>query len=388
MAPKRLTNFSLLIHNAVEKGLLLFLAAFLALLVSNSTKGEVYTEFLHTQISIGFGSSYFALSIRDWVNELLMAIFFFSVGMEIKRELTVGHLSKNEQRLLPLLAAIGGVVVPVLIFMFFNRNNVLNMRGWAIPAATDIAFALGILALFGKGLPIFLRVFLTALAIIDDLIAVLIIAFFYTDSLQLEYMWYVCLCVIFLAILCYQKIFLWIAYLVIGIIMWSLVMASGIHATIAGAVFGLLIPITDKNGDKPIEKIEKSLYPTVAYIIMPIFAFANSGINLEGLSKDIFTNPIVLGIGLGLFLGKQLGVFSTVYFLIKAKIVAMPEHINFKQFYCISIICGIGFTMSLFIGVLAFNGLEKEMIMVKVGVLSGSLLSFILGGLMLKIIQK
>ena len=388
MVPQRLTNFALLIYNAVEKGALLFLATFLALMISNSIQREIYEGFLQTPISIGFGSSYFALSVRDWINDFLMAIFFFSVGMEIKRELSVGHLSKNDQRLLPLFGAVGGVVAPVLIFIYFNKSNELNMRGWAIPAATDIAFALGVLALFGKGLPVSLRVFLTALAIIDDLIAVLIIAFFYTESLYLEYLWYVGLCVISLAILYYQKIYSGIIYFVIGLIMWALVMASGIHATIAGVVLGILIPITDKNGAKPIEKIEKSLHPIVAYIIMPIFAFANSGVNLTGFSSNIFANPIVLGIVFGLFLGKQLGIFSTVYFLIKTKIVKMPENTNFKQFYCISIICGIGFTMSLFIGVLAFNGLEKEVSMIKVGVLSGSLLSFIFGSLMLKIIQK
>ncbi|WHQ47160.1 MAG: Na+/H+ antiporter NhaA [Candidatus Midichloria sp.] len=388
MTPKRLTNFALLIHNTVEKGLLLFIATFLTLIISNSSCASYYEEFFQTTISLAFAHHSFGLSIREWINELLMAIFFFSVGMEIKRELMVGHLSKNDQRILPLVGAIGGVIFPIIIFILFNKNYEINMRGWAIPAATDIAFTLGVLALCGKGLPVALRVFLIALTIIDDLIAVLIIAFFYTDSLQLQYLWYVSLCVVFLAILCNKKIFFSPIYLVTGIIIWGLIMASGIHATIAGVIIGLLIPITATDGSKPIENIEKNLYPLVAYIIVPIFAFANSGVNLSSLSWKVFCNPIVLGITLGLFVGKQLGIFGTVYFLLKTKIASLPENINLKQFYSITIICGIGFTMSLFIGILAFDEVEKYMSMVKIGVLSGSLLSFIFGTLMLKITQN
>ncbi|MDJ1304628.1 MAG: Na+/H+ antiporter NhaA [Candidatus Midichloria sp.] len=388
MIPKRLTNFALLIHNAVEKGLLLFVAAFLTLIISNASCASCYEAFFQTKISLAFAHHSFGLSIREWINDLLMAIFFFSVGMEIKRELMVGHLSKGEQRVLPLVGAVGGVVFPIIIFILFNKNYELNMKGWAIPAATDIAFALGVLALCGKGLPISLRVFLTALAIIDDLIAVLIITFFYTDSLQLQYLWYVGLCVIFLSILCSKKIFSGPIYLVTGMIMWSLILASGIHATIAGGIMGLLIPITATDGSKPIENIEKSLYPLVAYIIIPVFAFANSGVNLSNLSWEVFCSPIVLGITLGLFVGKQLGIFGTVYLLVKTKITSLPENTNFKQFYSIAIICGIGFTMSLFIDVLAFDEVEEYMSMVKIGVLSGSLLSFIFGALVLKITQK
>ncbi|CAG7591281.1 MAG: Na+/H+ antiporter NhaA [Candidatus Midichloria sp.] len=388
MIPKRLTNFALLIHNAVEKGLLLFVATFLTLIISNSSCADCYEAFFQTKISLAFAHHSFGLSIREWVNDLLMAIFFFSVGMEIKRELMVGHLSKGEQRVLPLVGAVGGVVFPIIIFILFNKNYELNMKGWAIPAATDIAFALGVLALCGKGLPISLRVFLTALAIIDDLIAVLIIAFFYTNTLQLQYLWYVGLCVIFLSILCRKKIFSGLIYLVTGMIMWSLILASGIHATIAGVIMGLLIPITATDGSKPIEHIEKSLYPLVAYIIIPVFAFANSGVNLSNLSWEVFCRPIVLGITLGLFVGKQLGIFGTVYLLVKTKITSLPENTSFKQFYSIAIICGIGFTMSLFIGVLAFDEVEEYMNMLKIGVLSGSLLSFIFGALVLKITQK
>ena len=389
MLPRRLTNFALLIHNAVEKGFLLFLAMFLALtLCNNSTYYALYDNFFATKLSLSFGNNSFGLSTRDWINDLLMALFFFSVGMEIKRELITGHLSTKEQRLLPMIGALGGALLPMCIFILFNINNGENLRGWAIPTATDIAFALGVLSLFGGSLPLSLKVFLTALAIIDDLLAVIIIALFYTSSLELTYLWYVGICIIILLIINKLDITSGLLYITLGVCMWVLVMASGVHATLAGVLIGILIPVTTNNGVKIIENIEKNLHPLVSYIIMPVFAFANSGINLMNISWSIFYDPLVLGIGLGLFLGKQLGVFGSVYLLIKLRISSLPKGSNFKQFYGIALICGIGFTMSLFIGVLAFSDFSEKLDTLKIAVLSGSLLSFIFGGLVLKFSRK
>jgi NhaA family Na+:H+ antiporter len=388
MLPRRLTNFALLIHNAVEKGFLLFLAMFLALTLCNSSYYALYDNFFATKLSLSFGNNSFSLSARDWINDLLMALFFFSVGMEIKRELITGHLSTKEQRLLPMIGALGGVLFPMCIFILFNINNGENLRGWAIPTATDIAFALGVLSLFGGSLPLSLKVFLTALAIIDDLLAVIIIALFYTSSLELTYLWYVGICIIILLIINKLDITSGLLYITLGVCMWVLVMASGVHATLAGVLIGILIPVTTNNGVKIIENIEKNLHPLVSYIIMPVFAFANSGINLMNISWSIFYDPLVLGIGLGLFLGKQLGVFGSVYLLIKLRISSLPKGSNFKQFYGIALICGIGFTMSLFIGVLAFSDFPEKLDTLKIAVLCGSLLSFIFGGLVLKFSRK
>ena len=387
MLPKRLTNFALLIDNAIQKGMLLFIAVFLALIISNSGQHELYEQFFQSEISIVTAKHSFGLSIREWINDLLMAIFFFGIGMEIKRELTSGHLSKNDQRLLPLISAIGGVVCPVIFFLFFNADHPENIRGWAIPAATDIAFALGVLSLCGKGLPISLRIFLTALAIIDDLIAILIIALFYTETLYLNYLWYVAFCIMLLGTLLYHKVASGLAYILIGSFMWAFVLASGVHATIAGVILGLLIPMHSKDGRKPIEEIEKNLNPLISYVIVPLFAFANGGVNLNSFTFDTLYTPVVIGICSGLFLGKQIGIFGSVWLLVKSRIATLPENTTFGQFYVISIICGIGFTMSLFIGLLAFSGMEQYTALIKIGVLSGSLLSFIFGSLLLRIIR-
>ena len=388
MTFNKFKNFTLVIHNAAQKGALLFLATFLAIIIANSSYKDCYEGFFNTKLSLSFDSYSFGLSLKDWINDLLMAVFFFSVGMEIKREFMVGHLSRNDQRVLPFFGALGGIIVPIGIFIFFNKGSSDYFNGWAIPAATDIAFALGVLGVVCKSLPKSLKVFLTALAIIDDIIAVLIIAIFYTTSLSMVHLLIACL-LFFLLWLCVRKgLCSGLLYIVIGGVIWSCFLSSGVHATIAGVILGFFVPIKMNDGRKIIESFESTIHPIVSYFIMPVFAFANSGLSFSGLTADVLFNPLVLGIALGLFLGKQLGVFGMVYMLIKAKIASLPDGTNLWQFYGVSILCGIGFTMSLFIGVLAFAELGECMSLVKVGVISGSLLSCIFGAIVLNLCNK
>lgn len=386
MLPKKLHNFALLFHQSVEKGGLLFMATILAIIIVNSDVAYYYQSIFHEVISLNFGQYSFGLTAHAWINEFLMTIFFFVVGMDIKRELVDGHLSRADQRVLPVVAAAGGVIVPLLVYYFFNKGDPENMKAWAVPAATDIAFALGVFALAGRGLPIALRVFLTALAIIDDLIAVLIIAIFYTDKIYMENILYMMICLAILFLLNNRKVDKVICYMCIGLVMWYFALYSGIHATISGVLLGLLIPLRRKDGSLLISDLEKMFHPIISYFILPLFAFANSGIQIGEFSFSVLTNTMVLGIAMGLFIGKQIGIFGTVYALVKTKIVALPLGSTLFQFYGISVICGIGFTMSLFIGILAFDShLGNLLDMTKLGVLFGSLLSLIFGSIFLYI---
>ncbi len=366
-------------------GILLLIVTICAVFLANSSFSGLYHHFLELPI-IGTG-----LHMEHFVNDALMPIFFLLVSLEVKREVLEGQLSTKAQRMLPIVGALGGVVVPAVFYIYFNYGIVISetqtIRGWAIPTATDIAFALGVLSLFGDRVPLSLKAFLTALAIIDDLIAIVIIALVYNN--HIDYLSLITALSIFviLIILNKNKIYNIIPYLILGFVMWYFIMNSGIHATIAGVLLGLTIPLKGKNKKQsPLKSLEHKIHPWASFFILPIFAFCNAGISLGGVSiESIFSNPISLGIIFGLFIGKQLGVFFAVYILIKTKIIKMPIGSTWPQIYGISVLTGIGFTMSIFIGNLAFttgNGIENN---VRVGIIVGSLLSAVIGYIVLAI---
>jgi NhaA family Na+:H+ antiporter len=390
-APRRLTNFALLFHHAADKGILLLIAAISGMIMANSNMAVAYEEFLHQPVKLLMGNFELSMYLHNWVNDMLMALFFFLVGMEIKREMVEGHLSTRDQMILPFIAATSGVAVPVGIYWLFNHGNPEAMRGWATPAATDIAFAIGMLSLFGRGIPISLRVFLTALAIIDDLMAVVIIALFYTSNLEGFYLLGILFLGVLLGLMNRYMITSKLLYGIVGAILWYCFYKSGIHATVSGVVLGFAIPLYVGEGEQkvsPLKSMEHALHPIIAYFILPFFAFTNSGVKITDLSFQHLLDPVPLGISLGLLLGKQLGIFSTVYLLIKSKIVRMPENVNFAQFYGVCVLCGIGFTMSLFIGILAFENHPLLMAEAKVGILCGSMLAAIWGAIVLKFTRR
>ena len=370
-------------------GLILLIAAILALVISNSGFSDLYFKILKEYLFIGINEFGLKLSVHHWVNDALMAVFFFFVTLEIKREFIQGELSNIKQALLPIIAAVGGVLVPSLFYVFINWGNPETMNGWAIPAATDIAFSLGILSLLGSRVPISLKVFLTALAIIDDLGAILIIAFFYSGDLSVPYLSLILLSYILLLVLNKFSIKIFSPYLFVGLLMWYFTYKSGIHATIAGVLLASTIPHRIKDKDfSLLVKIEHAISPYVAFIIMPIFAFANAGVNLEGLSLSSLLAPVPLGILCGLFFGKQIGVLLFSYISIKFKFAEFPNNSNWFSLYGVSVLTGIGFTMSLFVGNLAFADNLQYMDGVKIGVLTGSLLSTVLGYLLLFMSSK
>jgi Na+:H+ antiporter, NhaA family len=368
-------------------GIVLAIAAVLALIISNSMLGDWYQSFLAIpgQVIIG-GDQGLVLSkpLIVWVNDLWMAAFFFLVGLEIKREFLSGELSGPGQVTLPALAAVGGMAVPALIYVFFNQADALALKGWAIPAATDIAFALGIVVLLGSKVPLSLKVFLTAVAIIDDLLAIIIIALFYTSALSPTMLVGALGAGTVLLILNRLKITRVDVYILVGIVMWLFVLKSGVHATLAGVVTALAIPMKDAQGESPLQKLEHGLHPWVAFLILPVFAFSNAGVVLSGVTWDVLFGPIPLGIMLGLFVGKAVGVFGVSSLLIKMGWVKPPAGANQMQLLGVSILCGIGFTMSLFVGGLAFVGLDPTYVLqLKLGVLGGSILSGIVGTIIL-----
>ena len=370
-------------------GLILLISAIIALIISNSSFSELYFGILEKYIFIGFNNFGLKLSILHWINDALMAIFFFFVTSEIKREFIQGELSNFKQATLPIIAAVGGMLVPALIYIFINFNNSETLNGWAIPSATDIAFSIGVLSLLGSRVPISLKVFLTALAIIDDLGAILIIAFFYTGDLSLSNLVFLIIVFVLLIILNKQGVIKFLPYLFLGLFLWFFTHESGIHATIAGVLLACTIPHRKKENDfSLLVKIEHIISPYVAYFIMPLFAFANAGVNLEGLSFSSFTSTVPLGILLGLFLGKQFGVFIFSYSSIKFGYAQMPTNSNWISLYGVGILTGIGFTMSLFVGNLAFVENNQYMDGVKIGVLSGSLLSTLFGYFLLLFTSK
>ena len=361
-------------------GLVLLFAAIIALIISNSNLAELYFSTLNKYLFIGINNFGLKLSVLHWINDALMAIFFFFVTLEIKREFLQGELSNIKQALLPIIAAVGGMLVPALFYVFINFGDSETLNGWAIPSATDIAFSLGVLSLLGKRVPLSLKVFLTALAIIDDLGAIVIIALFYSGELSIMYLSLMLLAFIALLVINKFNIKIFLPYLIVGIFLWDFTHNSGIHATIAGVLLALSIPHRKKEKDfSLLLKIEHAISPYVAFGIMPIFAFANAGVSLEGLSFASLLNKVPLGILLGLFIGKQLGVFVFSYASIKLKIAQMPNNSNWLNLYGVGILTGIGFTMSLFVGNLAFVDNIQYMDGVKIGVLTGSLLSTLTG---------
>lgn len=370
-------------------GLVLLFAAIIALIISNSELSDLYFETLNKYIFIGINNIGLKLSLIHWINDALMAIFFFFVTLEIKREFLQGELSNKKQAMLPIIAAIGGMIVPALIYVFINFGYSETLNGWAIPSATDIAFSLGVLSLLGKRVPLSLKVFLTALAIIDDLGAIIIIALFYSGDLSIKYLSLMLIAFVILLLINKFNIRKFLPYLIVGIFLWDFTHNSGIHATIAGVLLAITIPHRKKEKDfSLLIKTEHAISPYVAFGIMPLFAFGNAGVSLEGLSFTSLLDKVPLGILLGLFVGKQLGVYIFSYVSIKMKVAQMPNNSNWLNLYGVGILTGIGFTMSLFVGNLAFVENIQYMDGVKIGVLTGSLLSTLTGYFLILLTSK
>ena len=367
-------------------GIVLAIAALAALIVSNSAWGDWYqTQFLAMRGDVRVGESLvLSKPLLVWVNDLWMAVFFFLVGLEIKREFVEGELSGEGQLRLPAIAALGGMVVPALIYAAINAGDANALQGWAIPAATDIAFALGILLLLGKRVPMSLKVFLTAVAIIDDLGAIVIIALFYTQNLSLPMLGGAVAAGLFLWWLNRRGVSRADVYIAVGLVMWLMVLKSGVHATLAGVITALAIPMRDAEGNSPVRNLEHGLHPWVAFGVLPMFAFANAGVSLQGLTLDALLAPVPLGIALGLLVGKTIGVFGATWLVVRAGWAPMPKNANMTHLVGVAVLCGIGFTMSLFIGGLAFAGLDPlYATQLKIGVLMGSITCGILGSLIL-----
>ena len=363
-------------------GLVLAFAAVAALTVANSALGPAYREFIGLRGEVRIGNDWLVLSkpLLLWVNDLWMAVFFFVVGLEIKREVLGGELDTVKKALLPASAALGGMVVPALIYAALNFGDALALRGWAIPMATDIAFALGILMLLGSRVPVSLKVFLTAVAIIDDLGAIIVIAVFYTDHLSMPMLAAAGGGALLLLLLNQWRVSSVGPYVVIGLFIWVCVYKSGIHATLAGVVTAMAIPLRDDDGGSPLQTAENTLHPWVAFGVLPMFAFVNAGVNLQGVSLGTLAQGIPLGIALGLVVGKAIGVFGASWLLIRITGAGLPAGASTRQFMGVCVLCGIGFTMSLFIGGLAFAGQDPSYeTQVKLGVLGGSLIAGLLG---------
>ena len=374
-----------LLASPAAGGVVLAAAALFALLVSNSPWQETYQAFLQMPGEIRIGH-WLLLSkpLLIWVNDLWMAVFFFLVGLEIKREMLEGELASRSQALLPASAALGGMLVPALIYAAINWSDPVALRGWAIPAATDIAFALGVLALIGERVPSSLKVFLTAVAIIDDLGAILVIAFFYTEQLSGAMLAAAGGGCLVLMMLNRFRVTAIGPYVIVGLLIWVFVLKSGIHATLAGVVTALAIPMADGQGKSPLRTAEHALHPWVAFLVLPVFAFANAGVALDGIQARTFLETIPLGIMAGLLLGKAVGVFATAGLLIRYGGARLPAGADWRQFFGVCVLCGIGFTMSLFIGSLAFEAQGAALdTQLKLGVLVGSLLSGVLCSLIL-----
>jgi len=378
-------RISALLHHEAAGGVLLMLAAAAALLLDNSPLYWLYDAILATPVVAQVGTLAIDKPLLLWINDGLMAVFFFLIGLEIKRELLEGRLSTWNQAALPALAALGGMVVPALIYVGFNHGDPAALNGWAIPAATDIAFALGVMALLGSRVPVALKIFLLALAILDDLGAIVIIAIFYTADLSLTSLAIAGICTAVLIGLNLAGVRRIAPYVLVGLVMWVCVLKSGVHATLAGVIIALTIPlrVPDSAASAPLHRLEAELHPWVAFLVMPVFAFANAGVALGGLSLADLLAPIPLGIALGLFLGKQLGVFGFAWLAARAGICRLPDGVNWLQIYGTSLLAGIGFTMSLFIGTLAFPSPDQAAA-VRLGVLSGSTLSALAGYLVLR----
>ena len=366
-----------------SSGILLLIAGLLALALSNSTFAGIFDHILHLKLNFGINSALFYKSIQHWINDGLMVIFFFVVGLELKREFLEGELSMPSQAILPVIAAVGGMAVPAIFYLLFNFNNPATFQGWAIPSATDIAYSLGVLSLLGKRVPISLKIFLMALAIIDDLGAIIIIALFYSSDLELLSL-FVVLFILFFLYLCNKRNLqnIWI-YIFLGFLLWIFIQNAGIHATISGVLLAIFIPHEKTKQGSLLTCAESKLHPWVAYLIMPLFALTNAGVYLGDVSLASLSNPVPLGIMTGLFFGKQIGVFFTTFLLIKMGYARLPSGSNWIQMYGIAVLTGIGFTMAMFINFLAFANAERYINEAKIGILIASFASAIIGYILL-----
>ncbi|KQR77624.1 Na+/H+ antiporter NhaA [Rhizobium sp. Leaf341] len=374
------------LHNEAAGGIILMAVAVLAIATANSPLAETYFHLLHAYVG--------PLSLQHWINDALMAIFFLLVGLEIKREMLDGQLSTWSRRILPGAAAAGGMIVPALIYVYFNWDDPSTLRGWAIPTATDIAFALGVISLFGRRVPTSLKIFLAALAIIDDLGAVIVIALFYTAGLNLLALAASAVVVGLLVFLNRTGVKSLVPYLALGAVLWVLVFASGVHATLAGVVLALTIPLKRTPGtpeahhsESPLHKLEHALHKPVAFVIVPIFGFANAGVSFTGVTMAVFAEPLTMGVAAGLVLGKLIGVLGTAAALVKLNIADLPAQASWGQMTGVALLCGIGFTMSLFIGLLAFNDPTVQDHL-KIGILIGSFTAGALGAVFLGVFGR
>ncbi|WP_371185271.1 Na+/H+ antiporter NhaA [Thalassotalea maritima] len=372
-------------------GIILMLAAILAMICANTALSTYYDLFLNTPVEVRVGPLEVAKPLLLWINDGLMAIFFFLVGLELKRELVEGELSDKKNIILPGVGAIGGMLVPALVYVYFNYDDPQAVQGWAIPAATDIAFALGVLSLLGSRVPATVKIFLTSLAIFDDIGAIIIIAAFYTDDISMTSLMIVAACVPILALLNNRKVEARSLYIVIGLIMWVSMLKSGVHATLAGVLLALFIPLKSNTRPNysPLKSLEHDLHSVVAFFVLPVFAFANAGLNLTGITMDNVLHPVPIGIALGLLIGKQVGVFGFCWLAVKMKLTELPNGMNYKVLYGTSALCGIGFTMSLFIGSLSFDSVNfTKLFDERLGIIVGSLLSGVIGFVVLRMSLK
>ncbi|MDP2325484.1 MAG: Na+/H+ antiporter NhaA [Gammaproteobacteria bacterium] len=386
-----LSNLKEFLRLESASGILLVGASVLAMLVANSPAAPLYTLLIELPVEIRVGPLEIAKPLLLWVNDGLMAVFFFLIGLELKREVLEGELSSPDKIVLPAVGALGGMLVPAAIYTAINLGDEQAMAGWAIPAATDIAFALGVLLLLGDRVPVALKVFLVSIAIFDDIGAIIIIALFYTSKLSLTALVVVLLLMPVLGWLNWRNNTNLTAYLMIGTIMWVALLKSGVHATLAGIALAMFIPMRDPSAPEasPLKQLEHDLHTTVAFGILPLFAFANAGISFAGVTADAVLHTVPTGIALGLFLGKQLGIFSLCWLTIKLGLAELPAGVSWLSLYGVAVLCGIGFTMSLFIGSLAFDmndafGVFDE----RIGIIAGSLLSGLLGYFVLRVLLR
>lgn len=372
-------------------GILLLIFAALAIMLANSPLSELYFDFLGMPVSIQVGLFSIHKPLLMWVNDGFMAVFFVLVGLEVKREMLVGAISSYQKAIFPAIGALGGMIVPAIVYWLINHDSPEFQAGWAIPMATDIAFALGVLGLLGKRVPFALKIFLLALAIIDDLGAIVVIAIFFSHDLSTTALVSAAIAIVALIVMNRLRVTALCAYMVVGLILWASVLKSGVHATLAGVIIGFCIPLKGKNGEKPLEDFEHLLAPWCAFVILPLFAFSNAGVSLSGMSLSTLTSPLTLGVTLGLIVGKTLGVFSFSFLAVKLGIAKLSEGINFKQIFAVSVLCGIGFTMSMFLAGLAFGGEEadgKFISLARLGILLGSSVSAVVGYFLLKHFTK
>ena len=366
-------------------GILLFAFAVLALVLANSGLKDIYFSFLDTPISVRLGDFSIDKPLLLWVNDGFMAVFFTLVGMEVKRELFEGALSSYQRAIFPAIAAFGGMLVPAAVFALITHQHSELNSGWAIPMATDIAFALGIVALLGQRVPMSLKIFLLALAIIDDLGAIVVIAIFFSHDISMTALIIAVIAVIFLFTMNYFKVTQISAYMVVGLILWASVLKSGVHATLAGVIIGFAVPLHGPNHERPLHDFEHHLTPWCSYLILPLFAFSNAGVTLSEVNLSSLLSPLTLGITLGLVVGKTIGVFGFSFLAVKFGVAKLPKHVNFKQIFAMAVVCGIGFTMSMFLASLAFGNVNQElMLLSRLGILLGSGISAVTGYFLLK----